>query len=146
MRLGGCGGCELTAMGIPSFRSSASYSFARTGRNPDLKKVPSPGLSCRNTVHRSTLSKASTKSGSRPLYYLRLAVVSRRLRCNSTSSGHWLAILGCHVALLHFGADASAYSQAQLDQVALRLNQRPRKTSGFQIPASKLQARVASTV
>src|SRR5215469_15688252 len=103
MRLGGCGGCELTAMGIPSFRSSASYSFARTGRNPDLKKVPSPGLSCRNTVHRSTLSKASTKSGSRPLYYLRLAVVSRRLRCNSTSSGHWLAILGCHVALLHFG-------------------------------------------
>ncbi len=44
------------------------------------------------------------------------------------------------------GTDLSAYSQAQLDQVALRLNQRPRKTLGFQTPASKLQASVASTV
>ena len=32
------------------------------------------------------------------------------------------------------------------DQLALRLNQRPRKTLAFQIPASKLQASVASTV
>jgi IS30 family transposase len=44
------------------------------------------------------------------------------------------------------GTDLSAYSQAQLDQVAQRLNQRPRKTLGFQTPASKLQASVASTV
>src|SRR5713226_92110 len=44
------------------------------------------------------------------------------------------------------GTDLSAYSQAHLDQVALRLNQRPRKTLGFQTPASKLQASVASTV
>jgi IS30 family transposase len=29
--------------------------------------------------------------------------------------------------------------------VALRLNQRPRKTLGFKTPASKLQASVAST-
>ncbi len=43
------------------------------------------------------------------------------------------------------GTDLSAYSQAQLDQVALRLNQRPRKTLGFETPASKLQASVAST-
>jgi transposase, IS30 family len=43
------------------------------------------------------------------------------------------------------GTDLSPYSQAQLDQVALRLNQRPRKTLGFQTPASKLQASVAST-
>ncbi len=43
------------------------------------------------------------------------------------------------------GTDLSGYSQAQLDQVALRLNQRPRKTLGFQTPASKLQASVAST-
>jgi len=43
------------------------------------------------------------------------------------------------------GTDLSAYSQAQLDQVSLRLNQRPRKTLGFQTPASKLQASVAST-
>jgi IS30 family transposase len=42
--------------------------------------------------------------------------------------------------------DLSVYSQAQLDQVALRLNQRPRKTLGFQTPASKLRASVASTV
>jgi IS30 family transposase len=44
------------------------------------------------------------------------------------------------------GTDLAGYSQAQLDQVALRLNQRPRKTLGFQTPASKLQASVASTV
>jgi IS30 family transposase len=37
-------------------------------------------------------------------------------------------------------------SKAQLDQVSLRLNQRPRKTLGFETPASKLQASVASTV
>jgi IS30 family transposase len=42
--------------------------------------------------------------------------------------------------------DLSGYSQAQLDQVALRLNQRPRKTLGFETPASKLQQSVASTV
>src|SRR6266481_4704774 len=44
------------------------------------------------------------------------------------------------------GTDLSGYSQVQLDQVALRLNQRPRKTLGFQTPASKLQASVASTI
>jgi IS30 family transposase len=40
--------------------------------------------------------------------------------------------------------DLSGYSQSDLDQVALRLNQRPRKTLGFETPASKLQASVAS--
>src|SRR6202047_1190355 len=44
------------------------------------------------------------------------------------------------------GTDLSGHSQAQLDQVALRLNQRPRKTLGFQTPASRLQQSVASTV
>ncbi len=44
------------------------------------------------------------------------------------------------------GTRLSAYSQAQLDQVALRLNQRPRKTLGFETPASRLQASVASTI
>src|SRR5229473_3378899 len=44
------------------------------------------------------------------------------------------------------GTDLSPYSQAQLDQVSLRLNQRPRKTLGFETPASKLQQSVASTV
>jgi IS30 family transposase len=44
------------------------------------------------------------------------------------------------------GTDLSGYSQAQLDQVALRLNQRPRKTLGFQTPASRLQQSVASTI
>jgi len=44
------------------------------------------------------------------------------------------------------GTDLSDYSQAQLNQVALRLNQRPRKTLGFQTPANKLQASVVSTV
>src|ERR1700726_804282 len=41
--------------------------------------------------------------------------------------------------------DLSVYSQADLNKVALRLNQRPRKTLGFETPASKVQASVAST-
>jgi IS30 family transposase len=42
-------------------------------------------------------------------------------------------------------ADLSSYSQADLDSVALRLNQQPRKTLGFETPASKLQDSVAPT-
>ena len=41
--------------------------------------------------------------------------------------------------------DLSGYSQGDLNKVALRLNQRPRQTLGFETPASKLQASVAST-
>jgi IS30 family transposase len=43
------------------------------------------------------------------------------------------------------GTDLSTYSQAQLDAIALRLNTRPRLTLGFQTPAAKLAAIVAST-
>src|SRR6202795_3413443 len=42
--------------------------------------------------------------------------------------------------------DLSGYTQSQLDKIALRLNQRPRKTLGFQTPASKLHASVAPTL
>src|SRR5258708_22744419 len=42
-------------------------------------------------------------------------------------------------------ADLSGYTQSQLDTITLRLNQRPRKTLGFQTSASKPRARVAST-
>jgi hypothetical protein len=41
--------------------------------------------------------------------------------------------------------DLSGYSQLELDQVALRLNQRPRKTLGFETPATRLRASVAPT-
>jgi IS30 family transposase len=41
--------------------------------------------------------------------------------------------------------DLSGYFQTHLDTVALRLNQRPRKTLGFQTPATTLQASVAAT-
>src|ERR1700676_959941 len=41
--------------------------------------------------------------------------------------------------------DLSSYSQSDLNEIALRLNQRPRKTLGFQTPADKMQASVAST-
>src|SRR5262245_55901088 len=44
------------------------------------------------------------------------------------------------------GTNLPPIAQAQLDQVPLRVNPRPRKTLGFQTPASKLQARVASTI
>jgi IS30 family transposase len=43
------------------------------------------------------------------------------------------------------GTDLSLYSQAHLDKVALRLNQRPRETLGFRTPADTLSAYVAST-
>jgi IS30 family transposase len=42
------------------------------------------------------------------------------------------------------GTDLSNHSQADLDKVALRLNQRPRETLGFKTPAGKLHASVAS--
>ncbi len=38
------------------------------------------------------------------------------------------------------GTDLSGYSQAYLNKIALRLNQRPRKTLGFATPADKLRA------
>jgi IS30 family transposase len=39
----------------------------------------------------------------------------------------------------------SGYTQAELDKVALRLNQRPQMTLGFETPASRLRASVATT-
>jgi len=38
------------------------------------------------------------------------------------------------------GTDLSGYSQAHLNRIALRLNQRPRKTLAFETPADRLRA------
>ena len=43
------------------------------------------------------------------------------------------------------GTDLSRYSQAHLDDVALELNTRPRKTLGYKTPAARLADTVAST-
>ena len=43
------------------------------------------------------------------------------------------------------GTDLSPYTQAALDDVALRLSKRPRKTLGYATPADRLAATVAST-
>jgi len=43
------------------------------------------------------------------------------------------------------GTDLSIHSQSELNNVARKLNQRPRKTLGYETPADKLQASVAST-
>ena len=43
------------------------------------------------------------------------------------------------------GTTLSPYSQRDLDRIAVRLNQRPRKTLGFQTPAAILEASVALT-
>jgi IS30 family transposase len=42
--------------------------------------------------------------------------------------------------------DLSGCTQSQVDKIALLLNQRPRKTLGFQTPAGKLRASVAPTL
>ena len=38
------------------------------------------------------------------------------------------------------GTDLSRFSRAHLNRIALRLNQRPRKTLGFETPADRLRA------
>jgi IS30 family transposase len=38
------------------------------------------------------------------------------------------------------GTDLSRFSQARLNRIALRLNQRPRKALGFETPADRLRA------
>jgi len=43
------------------------------------------------------------------------------------------------------GTDVAAFSQAQLNAIARRLNTRPRKTLGYRTPAATLAASVAST-
>jgi IS30 family transposase len=42
--------------------------------------------------------------------------------------------------------DLSVYSQAELDEAALRLNQRPRKTLGSETSTGRLRASVATTL
>ena len=41
--------------------------------------------------------------------------------------------------------DLSAHSQARLNYIARELNERPRMTLGYQLPAERFQACVAST-
>ena len=45
----------------------------------------------------------------------------------------------------HARSAVSVYTQHDLDQVALRLNTRPRKTLGFQTPADTFERAVALT-
>lgn len=44
------------------------------------------------------------------------------------------------------GTDLSLHSQAKLSAVARQLNERPRKTLGYETPADRLNAYVASSI
>ncbi|MGN4153772.1 IS30 family transposase, partial [Burkholderia gladioli] len=46
---------------------------------------------------------------------------------------------------LPHGTQLDQYSQAELNKIAARLNERPRKTLGFMSPADKLCEAVAAT-
>ena len=54
------------------------------------------------------------------------------------------AILG-RMSKMPNGTDLSVYTESDLDQIALRLNMRPRKTLGFQTPADTFDRAVALT-
>ena len=54
--------------------------------------------------------------------------------------------IGCCANTCPKKTDLSLHTQEELDEIALRLNQRPRKTLEFQTPTSKLQESVASTL
>ena len=51
----------------------------------------------------------------------------------------------CFDSIYPKGTDSLIHSQAELNQVARQLNERPRKTLGFEIPAERFSACVAST-
>jgi len=49
------------------------------------------------------------------------------------------------VVLREYSIDLSVHSQAKLNEVARQLNERPRKTLGFDTPEERFYACVAST-
>jgi IS30 family transposase len=49
------------------------------------------------------------------------------------------------LAAVEKGIDISDYSQAQLDAVVRKLNERPRKTLNYETPAKRFSQLVAST-
>ena len=53
--------------------------------------------------------------------------------------------MACCANYLPNGTDLSVYTQNDLDQIALRLNTRPRKTLGFETPAATFERAVALT-
>ena len=60
---------------------------------------------------------------------------TQSLAARQQREDQWLA-----AAIFPEGTDLSGFSQGYLNKIALRLNQRPRKTLGFETPADRLRA------
>jgi hypothetical protein len=110
-----------------------------------MKRIDGQEVANANAPLKLTITEQDIKNGARKNTNA-CAVVVSALRQLGTTAGK--AHLGCiylntnGLVRQYFprGTDFSRISQVHLNAIALRLNQRPRKTLGFETPADKLQA------
>jgi IS30 family transposase len=125
---------------VPALRRRGLLALTLTERE-EISRGMASGSSIRDIAKgleraASTVSWEVARHGGRPEY-----------RAHEADQRAWDSALRPKRCLLAIPkrTDLSGYRQSELDKIPLRLNQRPRKTLGFQTPASKLRASVAPT-